>query len=333
MVSYLYAVPSSDHALHKKHKITWGLVFDPMTGEITKLAAFEQEHGKTKVAVKMSGEGAGFVVLRQPFTGGKTVSVASALKHQAVDFWLGEANEIKAKASQNGAFEVEFSDDTKQALNVATVAEKISISRDWKVTFSDIKSGPQTHTFPKLSDWTSHEKEEIKYYSGTATYHKQFTILKKQLNVSTSRILDLGEVHEVVRVVVNGQDLGVLWKSPFTVDITTALKPGKNVLKLEVTNQWTNRLIGDENFPNLTGYDVRPQLEKPEPARNPQMVLVKPYKMVDWYVNNEPAPLGKRSTFITFPFYEKGDPLIPAGLIGPVLLKSVEVVKIGSETD
>lgn len=40
--------------------------------------------------------------------------------------------------------------------------------------------------------------------------------------------------------------------------------------------------------------------------------------MVDLYVNNEPAPLGQRSTFTTYPFYKKGDILLPAGLLGDV---------------
>jgi hypothetical protein len=39
--------------------------------------------------------------------------------------------------------------------------------------------------------------------------------------------------------------MGTVWKKPFKVDITKALKDGKNDIKIEVTNTWVNRLIGD----------------------------------------------------------------------------------------
>ena len=41
----------------------------------------------------------------------------------------------------------------------------------------------------------------------------------------------------------------MLWKAPYQVDVTGALKPGANQLEIKVTNQWTNRLIGDRSAP------------------------------------------------------------------------------------
>jgi len=49
--------------------------------------------------------------------------------------------------------------------------------------------------------------------------------------------------------------------------------------------------------------------------------------MPDWYLNNEPPPLKQRSTFTTFPFYKKGDETIPAGLLGPVVIKTSKTTK------
>jgi len=43
-----------------------------------------------------------------------------------------------------------------------------------------------------------------------------------------------------------------LWRSvdiPYRVDITKALKPGINELKIEVTNTWANRIIADQRLP------------------------------------------------------------------------------------
>jgi hypothetical protein len=59
----------------------------------------------------------------------------------------------------------------------------------------------------------------------------------------------LGAVKETARVKLNGKDLGVLWCSPWRVDISGALKPGENTLEISVVNLWPNRLTGDNNLP------------------------------------------------------------------------------------
>ena len=65
-----------------------------------------------------------------------------------------------------------------------------------------------------------------------------------------SRIfLDLGTVKNLAEVTLNGKALGILWKPPFRVDVTEALKPGANHLEIAVTNLWPNRLIGDQTLP------------------------------------------------------------------------------------
>ena len=50
----------------------------------------------------------------------------------------------------------------------------------------------------------------------------------------------------MARVCLNGVDLGSLWKSPYIVDCSKALRKGKNQLTITVINSWANRLIGDE---------------------------------------------------------------------------------------
>ncbi|MCX6621618.1 MAG: hypothetical protein NTY38_11190 [Acidobacteria bacterium] len=49
---------------------------------------------------------------------------------------------------------------------------------------------------------------------------------------------------------MNGHDLGILWKPPFRVEITCAVKPGSSSLEIMVINLWPNRLIGDANPPD-----------------------------------------------------------------------------------
>ena len=58
-------------------------------------------------------------------------------------------------------------------------------------------------------------------------------------------VLDLGEVKNLAEVIINGKNLGILWKTPFKMDVTDAVTAGANALEIRVTNLWVNRLIGD----------------------------------------------------------------------------------------
>jgi len=45
---------------------------------------------------------------------------------------------------------------------------------------------------------------------------------------------------------VNGKYQGIVWKTPFRIDVTQALVPGNNQIVVQVTNLWVNRMIGDQ---------------------------------------------------------------------------------------
>jgi hypothetical protein len=62
-------------------------------------------------------------------------------------------------------------------------------------------------------------------------------------------LLDLGVVKNLAELSVNQKAVGILWKRPFSADITGLLRPGTNQLEIRVTNLWPNRLIGDQKVP------------------------------------------------------------------------------------
>jgi hypothetical protein len=60
-------------------------------------------------------------------------------------------------------------------------------------------------------------------------------------------VLDLGRVREFAQVTLNGKPLpDILWKPPFTLNVTSALRAGVNNIEVKVTNLWPNRIIGDQ---------------------------------------------------------------------------------------
>jgi len=67
----------------------------------------------------------------------------------------------------------------------------------------------------------------------------------KMAEVAEQQRLDLGTVHVLAEVAVNGKTAGIAWKPPYRVDITDAVKAGANTVSIKVVNLWPNRLIGD----------------------------------------------------------------------------------------
>ena len=126
----------------------------------------------------------------------------------------------------------------------------------------------------------------IKYYSGIAKYSKHFSLSELPENDIRS-YLSLGKVHEMARVKLNGKDLGVVWCTPWQVDIKDALKEGENNLEIEVANLWPNRLIGDATLPAD--------------------------KRLSWTIEGHP--------------YEANSQLMPSGLIGPVEIHRLHLNK------
>ena len=123
--------------------------------------------------------------------------------------------------------------------------QPMEITGPWRVSFAQGWGAPDQTTLGKLISWTDSDDDGIKYFSGRAVYRKEFNMPQSDLRENAYLELDLGVVHKVARVSLNGREVAVLWKPPFCVDITDAVKPGTNELTVEVANTWTNRLIGD----------------------------------------------------------------------------------------
>ncbi len=123
-----------------------------------------------------------------------------------------------------------------------------TLSGEWEVRFDPKWGGPASATFAALTDWSKHAEPGIKFYSGHAMYRKTFE--RPAMNTPNARVwLDLGEVHDVARIRLNGRELATLWTAPWRADVTDALQPGTNTLEVEITNPWNNRLVGDAALP------------------------------------------------------------------------------------
>jgi hypothetical protein len=174
-----------------------------------------------------------------------------------------------------------------------------ALNAPWTVSFDPKWGGPASVVFEQLTDWSQHADTSIKYYSGTAVYRQTFDLPNRK---GKRLLLDLGKVKNMARVRLNGKDLGVVWTSPWQVDITDAVKAKGNRLEIEVVNLWANRLIGDEQLPDDGIHDKQ---------------------WPEWLTEGKARTSG-RFTFATFKHYHKDLPLLESGLLGPVKLLGVE---------
>ncbi len=89
---------------------------------------------------------------------------------------------------------------------------------------------------------------------GPLEYTRQFELSDDWLDAPRRLFLELGDVRELAEVVLNGQNLGVVWKPPFAVEVTGAARRGLNHLRVRVTNFWPNRIIGEHFLPEEQRY-------------------------------------------------------------------------------
>lgn len=215
-------------------------------------------------------------------------------------------------AWEPGTYEADTARGRKLRATVGAVPPPVSVNGPWELRFPPKWGAPDKVTLPELVSWTDSEVPGVKYFSGTATYGKNFEVPKGLLAPGNVLVLDLGRVHEIAQVRLNGKDLGIVWKPPFEVNVTGLLKAGANRLDVQVTNLWPNRLIGDEQLPEDADFAPDGSL-RAWPA---------------WLLEGKPCPSG-RFTFATWKHYSKDSPLLESGLLGPVQVRVGRRVKLG----
>jgi hypothetical protein len=118
--------------------------------------------------------------------------------------------------------------------------EPIALTGTWTIEF--LKGGPDLPaalSTANLKSWTELGGDEAKRFGGTARYRLEF---EAPATPATDWRLDLGDVRESARVRLNGQPVATAWSLPFHVRLGGHLKPGRNVLELDVTNLAANRI-------------------------------------------------------------------------------------------
>jgi alpha-L-rhamnosidase len=241
-------------------------VFDAVTGEVHQTLLFTPtaDH-RTTVSLALEPYGSVFLLFRHPAIKNNVASIT----HDGTTVYSGEhpdgLQSPPALTVENdggtpvlwtadpGTYDVTFGNGKTRRVNAAPVGD-IPLTKPWTLAFPPNWGAPSQLQLNSLQSWTESTDAGVRYFSGTATYRTTVDVTGSQLEGRNSLWLDLGEVHEVAAVRINGKRAAILWKAPYSFRADPLLHAGENTIEIDVTNLWPNRLIGDAQSPNDKHY-------------------------------------------------------------------------------
>lgn len=275
-------------------------IWYPENGKTEKIATAYPDLTRTVVPLQLQAHQSVFVVFREKkilpvvkkvfFNGHQIFPLIPDNTIPLYKIVYDNKKQYKIITDQSGSFELHTTGNQEIKKEIS-LPKTITPNGNWHVSFPEGKGAPASITISKLKSWTGFPDSSIHYFSGTATYTKVVDIPDEFIADDQSSILCLGNVRDIAEVELNNKSMGVVWQKPFEIDITGALKKGKNTLTIKVTNTWANRLIGD----------------------------------VEQNTNYTSMPCFKYDfSKSCMTFYKKNDPLPDSGLMGLVKIKAIQ---------
>ncbi|NHE58198.1 glycosyl hydrolase [Cyclobacterium plantarum] len=200
-------------------------IWDPVSGLIQRKVSFSKKKDGIMLEMIMDPLASRFVVFRE-----NTSGINDASLHTDLQFGFQEEPEA---------------DDSVEAMDIST---------QWTIAFNPEWGGPESIQTDSLASWTESESEGVQFYSGTASYSREFTLDEEMVSPQKEAFITFEDIQEMARVFVNGNDCGIVWLPPYTTRITPFLKAGANTITVKVVNTWNNRIVGDVRNPDKISY-------------------------------------------------------------------------------
>jgi hypothetical protein len=228
----------------------------PGSGRCQTAAIWKRRTDTTQLPLQLRSGESVFVVFRRPAVADPIASLdhdgttilkpdARAARADDVDLVILDNGGLQLSARKHGRFEACSQAGRRYAVTVARQPDPVAITGPWEVRFQLGWGAPEQATFNRLISWHEHADIGIRYFSGHATYTTEVRMDKALLADHRRWILDLGNIGVIAEVSVNDHPTGILWKKPFELDVTEALRGGENRLQVTVVNTWVNRIVGD----------------------------------------------------------------------------------------
>ncbi len=277
-------------------------LWDALSGAHIDAPMFTRTNDGITVPIRFEPRGAVFIIFRKPLPERWVSDIAPVEPQRLAGRWLTNAESLS----------IDYSDGETDRVMLGRLPASQTLTGPWTVRFTDGRGAPDKTIFEKLISWPAHPDPGIRYYSGTAIYEAAFVAAPRRKGQVA--VLDLGEVADVARVFVNGEEVEVLWTPPFRADITQFLREGRNTLAVHVANRWVNRLIGD------AAIDVDYTYQKPGTSKfTDGRIEALPHWLSARISGKSSARFTRRRhSFSVWKHYEADSPLVRSGLLGPV---------------
>ena len=291
-------------------------LWDAVSGAITPVVAYEDNGKSTSFDLRLARNGSIFVV----FDAGDAkenspvrIEQASSSERVPESFETYETLPDGTLILYKSGLCAVSKDGSRTPLEpVKAIPEDRQVKLDsWKVKFVSPFDETFTLSFPKLKSWGDFLNTKIKYFSGTGTYYIPLEISADEISEGSRVVLDLGEVWDLATIRLNGKKVCTLWTYPYSADITEFLKAGTNELEIDVTNNWQNRMIGDELLKQDTKYNMK----------GSKFTIGRLAEFPEWYGDAKKTAARERKTWAIWKHFDGTEKTRDAGLIGPIVLK------------
>jgi hypothetical protein len=152
----------------------------------------------------------------------------------------GDRVEVEGRISANRNYELTLGAGRRR-FTVSDLPKPVHVTGPWTLALGD----RAPFELQALRSWT--ELPEGQAFSGWGRYEIAFEA--PTLTADVEWLIDLGAVHETAEVTLNGQRLGAAWKAPRRLACGAALRPGRNLLIVEVANLWIHAMVAREPPP------------------------------------------------------------------------------------
>ena len=265
--------------------------WNPYNGVITELHQYSNTEKGIKIPLDLSPWESTIIVFEE----GKSLShVSNTNLDKIVD--ISETS-VTAEVSNNGSYFMNLVGDTKETFltnETSDVPSPILINGNWHLIL-------ESDNFPRiekdlkfLSSWT--EDEDTKCFSGTGKYTITFKMPQEYIRPDLKLELDLGKIGNIGEVEINGENAGIAWMNAQKCEISKLVKKGFNEMTIYVTNTNINRISSFKE------------------------TVPVPDDLVDNFGYAISATRLPREIGFT--------PLPPSGLLGPVTINPIKMVKI-----
>jgi hypothetical protein len=215
---------------------------------VSALAYKETKEGRTEIPLTFPAKGSVFLIFERPVERHVVkiekdgISIFPSIHQGTGVFASGEREFV---ATIPGTYLATDSQASKTTFVVKPADLETPARMSWTLSFPAGWGAPLSVPWQHFQSWTESTDPGIRYFSGTAVYRTTLHVPSGLLGSHRQLWLQLGQVREIATVTVNGRAAETLWRQPFAVRIDPLVHAGDNILEIEVTNLWPNRLIGD----------------------------------------------------------------------------------------